>query len=208
VIEARRRRAGGGRSPDASRAMPEKIELRSGQIGLFGYGSLLLKGSMERTLARAYQGDPVVCRVDGWRRTWNAITPNDRYFYLEDGRKHYPTSIIYLNVVPAPGSINGLIYVIDAQDLPGFDRREFTYARVDVRDRLDIRVEGGPVWMYVGKPPYLFAGPAPPRDAAVRRSYLRIVESGLSELGQEFRRGYEQSTDPPPLENIVDDLVE
>ena len=184
------------------------IELTAGKIGLFGYGSLLLKSSMERTLGRAYRGDPIGCRVDGWRRTWNAITPNERFFYLEDGRKQYPASIIYLNVVPDHGAINGLIYVIDEHDLPGFDRREFTYSRVDVREHLDVTVAGGPVWMYVGKPQYLFAGPASPRAAAVRRSYLRIVESGLSELGAEFRSGYERSTDPPPAENIVDDLVE
>ena len=54
--------------------MPQTIELRDGHFGLFGYGSLLLKSSMERTLARSYDGDPIVCRVDGWRRTWNAIT--------------------------------------------------------------------------------------------------------------------------------------
>ena len=61
--------------------------------------------------------------------------------------------------------------------------------------------------MYVGKPPFLFAGPASPRDAAVRRSYLRI-RSGLSDLGDDFRRTYERSTDPPPAANIVDDQTE
>jgi cation transport regulator ChaC len=188
--------------------MPHTIELKAGTVGMFGYGSLLLKSSMERTLARPYPGDPIVCRVEGWRRAWNVVTPNERYFYLEDGQRHYPPSIIYLNVVPDSGAINGLVYVIDEQDLPGFDRREFTYSRVDVRDRLDIEVTGGPVWMYVGKPPYLFSGPASPREAAVRRSYLRIVDSGLSDLGQDFRAGYERSTDPPPAANIVDDQTE
>jgi cation transport regulator ChaC len=188
--------------------MSQTIELRNGQIALLGYGSLLLKSSMERTLARAYPAEPIVCRVDGWRRAWNATTPNDRFFYLEDGRRHYPANIIYLNVVPAVGLINGLIYLVDEQDLPGFDRREFTYSRVEVRDRLDITVTGGPVWMYVSKPAHLFAGPASPREAAVRRSYLQIVESGLANLGQEFRSGYERSTDPPPAGNIVDDFAE
>jgi gamma-glutamylcyclotransferase (GGCT)/AIG2-like uncharacterized protein YtfP len=188
--------------------MPQTIELKDGQIGMFGYGSLLLKSSMERTLARRYEGDPIACHVEGWRRTWNAITPNDRYFYQDGDGRHYPASIIYLNVVPDRGSINGLVYAIDAQDLPGFDRREFTYSRVDVREQLDVAVEGGPVWMYVGKPPFLFAGPASPRDAAVRRSYIRIVESGLSDLGQDFRIEYDASTDPPPLANIVEDLTE
>src|SRR5438067_4914669 len=109
--------------------MSQAIELPHGQVGLFGYGSLLLKSSMERTLARAYEGVPIVGCVEGWRRTWNAICPNDRYFYLADGQRHYPKNIVYLNVVPDGGSVNGLIYAIDEQDLPGFDRREFTYSR-------------------------------------------------------------------------------
>lgn len=188
--------------------MPQTIELSNGQNGLFGYGSLLLKSSMERTLARAYGAEPVVCRVDGWRRAWNATTPNDRYFYLEDRRRHYPARIIYLNVVPDGGSINGLLYVVDERDLPGFDRREFTYSRVDVRGRLDVTVAGGPVWMYVSQPAHLLAGPASRRDAALRRSYLQLVDSGLANLGEEFRSGYQRSTDPPPAENIVDDFAE
>ncbi len=186
--------------------MMATLDLKPGEVGLFGYGSLLLKSSMERTLGRPYPAAPLACQLRGWRRTWNSLYPNEHFYYVNEGERRYPKNILYLNVSRDAGTLNGVLYAITEDDLREFDRREAVYTRVDVRDDLvDVEVRGGSAWMYVGIEPYLLAGTVSRDEAAVRRSYIDIVNSGLDSLGTTFRRGYEQSTDPPPPGNIVDD---
>ena len=190
-------------------ASREALDLEPGESVLFGYGSLLLKSSMERTLGRQYTRGPVPCRLRGWRRTWSSLFPNERFYYLAGGERRYPTNILYLNISRSEGTLNGLLYVVNQDDIAGFDRREAVYDRVDVRDDLmDVDVKGGPVWVYVGKPPFLLTSPAPVDEAAIRRTYLDIVEGGLSTLGAAFREEYLRSTDVPPPANIVDDRID
>jgi hypothetical protein len=175
-------------------------------VALFGYGSLLLKSSMERTLEHPYAPAPVRCRLRGWRRTWDSLYPNDRFYDLVDGERRYPRNIVYLNVSRSDGTLNGVLYVIGEDDLARFDRREVVYERVDVReDLIDLEVKGGPVWVYVGKPPFLLTAPALPGEAAIRRTYIAIVDAGLAELDAAFRAEYLQSTDAPPASNVIDD---
>lgn len=185
------------------------LELEAGEAGLFGYGSLLLKSSMERTLDRPYPGTPLPCRLRGWRRTWDSLYPNERFYYLADGARRVPKNILYLNITRAPGTLNGLLYVVREDDIPGFDRREAVYDRVDVRnDLVDVDVRGGPVWAYVGKAPFLLTSAAPVDEAAIRRTYIDIVESGLSNLGAAFREEYLESTDAPPPASIIEDRLD
>jgi hypothetical protein len=190
--------------------MPELLQLNPGEAVLFGYGSLLLQSSMERTFGRPYDRKPYVCHVEGWRRTWNSLYPNQRYYYLDGaGGKIYPENILYLNISRAAGMLNGLAYIIHDEDLPGFDKREAVYDRVDIREQLtDIEVRGGPAWAYTGKPPYLLTRQVSAREAAIRKGYIEIVEEGLKELGPAFTAEYRISTDPPPEANIVDDRME
>jgi hypothetical protein len=42
-------------------------------------------------------------------------------------------------------------------------------------------------------------------QAAIRRTYLEILEVGLSELGEAFRSDYESSSDPVPAELVIED---
>jgi hypothetical protein len=44
-----------------------------------------------------------------------------------------------------------------------------------------------------------------PAQAAVRASYLKIVEHGLENLDEEFRQQYLNSTDNPPAHLVIDD---
>jgi hypothetical protein len=187
------------------------LTLPPGMSGLFGYGSLLLRSSMERTLGRRYPDAPLVTSIRGWRRTWDSIYPNRRfYFEPAAGERCYPTHIIYLNIRRDPATtLNGLVYVVGPDDLARFDEREAVYDRVRIDDDLiEPAVAGGPVYAYVGKPEYLLDAPVPPSQAAVRASYLAIVEEGLRELGAGFRQQYDRSTDPPPSGSIVDDRLD
>jgi hypothetical protein len=190
--------------------MATAMALAPGEVAIFGYGSLLLKSSMERTLGRSYDRERFASRLNGWRRTWDSLYPNDRFFYVSEGTRHYPKNIVYLNIARSPRDVmNGVLYVISNQDLLGFDERESVYDRVDVGDQLtDLAVVNGPVWAYVGKPAYVLSQFASPADTAIRKSYIEIVEEGLLEFDEAFRTGYRQSTDVPPPENIVDDRLE
>jgi hypothetical protein len=185
--------------------------LPAGMAGLFGYGSLLLRSSMERTLGRPYPEAPVVAAVRGWRRTWDSIYPNQRfYFEPSAGERCYPAHVIYLNIRRDPAvTLNGLIYVVGPDDLSRFDEREAVYDRVRIdEDLVEPTVIGGPVYAYVGKAGFLLDRAVPPAQAAVRASYLAIVEEGLRDLGPAFREQYERSTDQPPAGGVVDDHLD
>ncbi|MEZ5398201.1 MAG: gamma-glutamylcyclotransferase family protein [Bryobacteraceae bacterium] len=184
----------------------ETMDLAADEVGLFGYGSLLRLANLERTLGHRYRRDRFVCSISGWRRAWSSLHPNRRYSYVAaDGRRVVPANMLYLNVHPGACQLNGVVYAIPAAALPAFDLYEETYARVEVGERLQgVQVRGGPVYLYVGQPPHVLEAPVGPEVAAIRRAYVETVEAGIGELGEEFRRGYEASSDGVPVVNVVD----
>jgi cation transport regulator ChaC len=190
--------------------MAERIQLNPRESAIFGYGSLLLKSSMERTLGRPYDRDRYTCHVSGWRRRWDSLYPNESYYYVgAAGEKVYPKNILYLNISRSDAALNGVLYIIDDAEVATFDKREAVYDRVDVRDQVtDVEIIGGAVWAYVGKPAHVLTAAVSAREAAVRQSYIHIVESGLKELGPTFSAEYRRSTDLPPEANIIDDRID
>ena len=185
-----------------------EIRLAPGEHAVFGYGSLLSISSLERTLGRTYGGPFVVCAIDGWRRTWNVAMPNDVFVYRERDRWVTPEKIFYLNVEPDAGrAVNGVLFVVNSEELHRFDAREWIYDRVDVSSQLrGAQVAGGQAWVYQGKPEHVSAHPPGPQGGAVRRTYLDIIRNGHRALGEAFVRAYEASTDPVPLPIVVDDV--
>ena len=184
------------------------IRLSEGEHALFGYGSLLSPESLERTLGRRYTGPFAVTGLRGWRRTWDIAMPDTRFHFQDtDGAWVVPERILYLNVQPDDScSINGVIFVVNENELADYDRREWIYDRVAVNDRLeDVRIEGGSAWVYVAKPEFLLAPPESPHKGAVRQTYLNFLADGHSRLGEEFRQRYYESTDPVPQHLVVDD---
>ena len=186
------------------------VRLRSGEAGIFGYGSLLSRASLERTLGQAYEHGLQTASLPGWRRTWDVRQPN-RAFYAEsaDGRV-YPENILYLNVTEHPGSIlNGVVVVVKGEQLLGLDQREWMYDRVAVtQDLQDVRIIGGDVFLYVGKPEFVVRDVKSPQIAAVRATYLEIVKTGLAALDASFRAAYERSTDPVPNHLVIEDHLD
>lgn len=185
------------------------LRLMNGQTALVGYGSLLSRASLEGTLGRTYTGPFLQCTVRGWRRTWDAAVPN-RKFYTDgvDGRIT-PRAILYLNVTrDLSTDINGVLFVVNQEELAAYDRRESIYDKVDVSADVDVEVEGGPIYMYVCRPEYRIACSSSPADAAVRATYLQMIEEGLSNFDEQFSQRYEESTDIPPANLIIEDRVE
>ena len=101
------------------------IALKPGQVGMFGYGSLLSRESMELTLGGPSTFPGVVCRLDGWRRSWDVMMPNGTFYEHSESGDFVPAHVIYLNVSECEGrATNGLLYVLDGDELEAFDRRE------------------------------------------------------------------------------------
>lgn len=186
------------------------VHIGAGEAGILGYGSLLSKASLERTLGQEYKRPFLPCSLPGWRRTWDVRQPN-RAFYCEtaEGRM-YPENILYLNVTRGAGAtLNGVVIVVTAEQLLALDAREWMYDRVAVTERLQgVDVTGGHVHLYASKPEFIVRGVESPRIAAVRATYLDIVETGLAGLGPAFRTAYELSTDPVPEHLIIQDLYD
>jgi hypothetical protein len=184
-----------------------RIELARDQTAVVGYGSLLSRLSAERTLGRAYDGPFERCHVAGWRRSWDIAMPNQTFYYRENGEAVYPRRILYLNVRPDPATqLNAVVFVVGPGELEELHKREWIYdARVVTGDLKGVTVEGGDAIMYVAKPEYIVRDVRDPREAAVRASYLRIVQDGLERADAAFRAEYLRTTDPVPEHLVVDD---
>jgi hypothetical protein len=184
------------------------VRVGSGETALFGFGSLCSAASMERTLGRRYDSPCVRCDLENWRRGWDVAMPNSSFHARIDSGSMRPENILYLNIRRQKGSsVAGMLFVVSNSDLEGFDRREWIYDRADVSAELSgVRVEGGEAIAYVAKPEYVMRTPTSPNVAAVRASYLRILDEAFRDLGPEFRTAYERTTDPIPEGLVIDDF--
>ena len=183
------------------------LELRDGESAVFGYGSLLLKQHMELTLGRTYDGPFLACTAHGWHRTWDVIMPNKVFYAETPAGRFFPQNILYLNICPRAHSLlNGVIFVVRPEELEAFDRREWIYDRCAItRDLRDLDVQGGEVYAYVGKPKFILPPDASQSFAAIRSSYLKVIEEGLCDWGADFRAQYERSTEAVPISRVMDD---
>jgi hypothetical protein len=186
------------------------LHLTEDETAIVGYGSLLSIGSVSQTLKREYDGPFVACRVAGWRRSWDVWMPNAAFYYLEGGERIYPDKIVYLNVRPNAGTLlNGILFVARAAELEAMHRREWIYAPADVGVNLQgVRLDRGKAIMYVAKNEHLLSGAPTRREAAIRQSYLRILEHGLRQAPATFRAEYEATTDPVPTHLVIDDSID
>jgi cation transport regulator ChaC len=190
--------------------MPDEITVRlePGEVALFGYGSLLMRESMERSLGRTYEKAFVDCELDGWRRTWDIAMPNRTIVAEHEGQRFTPAKILYLNVRrEAATRLNGVLFVVSHAELAAFDKREWIYTRQNVtRDLRGVALESGTAYTYVGMPNYHWDGTGSVRDVAVRRSYLALIDEALRRRPPEFAAAYRASTQKVPAHLIVDDL--
>lgn len=188
--------------------MDTTVELSDDEVAVFGYGSLLSVVSLEKTLKRRYGGLFVACSIEGWRRAWDVAMPNQVFYAETPSGCLFPERIIYLNVTPRPGSLlNGVLFVVGPEEIQTLDEREWIYYRRAITDHLrGVNVSGGDAFTYVAKPEYMVEDVASPATAAIRASYLRILETGLNDLGASFREAYERSSEPVPRHLVIEDL--
>jgi cation transport regulator ChaC len=173
---------------------------------VFGYGSLLPAG------VGALPEGAVSCRLSGWRRGWGVAMDNTRDI---PGYKHYLTPagerpdvmVTFLDIAPhADGLVNGVAIRVDDEELPGLDRRERNYRRVEVSDSLATRLPGGgPVWAYIGRRASRERAANGRREGRLvaSRGYIERVAAGFAALGE--RELFSRLT--APLRAPVADLV-
>jgi cation transport regulator ChaC len=173
---------------------------------LFGYGSLLPAG------VAALPAGAVPCRLSGWQRWWGVAMDNTRDI---PGYKHYLTPegarpgvmVAFLDIAPRPdGLVNGVAIPVDESELPGLDRRERNYRRVEVGDALGAPLPGGgPVWAYVGRRSSRERAARGRREGrlVVARGYCERVAEGFEVLGE--RDTFARLTAPPlvPVADLV-----
>lgn len=184
------------------------VRLGPDESALFGFGSLCSVASMERTLGRRYDGPCLRCDLKNWRRGWDVGMPNKAFYARTAEGPMRPENILYLNIRRRKGfSVAGMLFVVSNSDLEGFDRREWIYDRVDVGAELSgVRVQGGEAIAYSAKPRYVMRNPTSLKVAAVRASYVRILDEAFRGLGEEFRGAYERTTDAVPEDLVIDDF--
>lgn len=186
------------------------LHLGNTETAIVGYGSLLSVASISGTLKREYDGPFVPCHVAGWRRTWDVWMPNEAFYYLDGADRIYPDKVVYLNARRSPGTrMNCVLFVVRGAELDAMHRREWVYAPVDVSlDLRGVRLDGGTALMYVGKKEHLLPQTATRREAAVRRSYLAILEQGLQQAAAPFRAEFDATSDPVPTHLVVEDRLD
>jgi hypothetical protein len=178
------------------------------RLGLFGYGSLVLRESAGLTLGRD-PGEMRPAHLRDWRRRFSQRRDNltcEKTFECEDGRR--PEWILGLNVEEGEdeaGPVNGVVVELTEAELDRLDIREIRYDRVDVTGSVDGEDLPERIVTYTAKE-YHFA-PEPPEDAVILATYAEAVERGFDTLGRGELDHYLRTTGPDPVERVVAKLV-
>jgi len=183
-----------------------EIHLQPDEVAIIGYGSLMNRESMERSLGHPYSREPIDISLENWQRTWNVAMPNDAFYLSTPQGKVFPKKVAYLNIQKAPGkSMNATLFVIKRNELDAFNRREWIYNPVDLAENLKgAKITGGPVIAYVGKEEYLVGPEIHFPEVGVRKSYFDTVENALAQKPQAYRDQFHSSTSRPSAQPFAD----
>lgn len=134
---------------------------------IFGYGSLILKESRDRS---GNSLDWTAVRVKGLKRIWNDFTD-------------YGISVLTV-VNSEKDSCNGVLFEIYENDLNKFDQREQQYFRVKIPDHsityLGNKRFKGTFWVYIQKENQLS------HKLHALRTYVDVVLSGCFKISDEY----------------------
>lgn len=188
-----------------SNSSKEKLVLAEGKVGLIGYGSLTSKKQMEHQLGRKYEDEVKIVHLNGYKRNWSMVYPNNPEFppvnqtvvCLVGMDTIIPENIVAMDIVKSENDkMNCCLFIVDVNDLPIVDRTEKSYKRINVTDKIDeFRIEGGPVYAYQGLKEYTKEPISQkPEKNAIVQIYLDFLTTGFDELGSEYKREFDEST--------------
>jgi hypothetical protein len=196
--------------PCLARQKKTTLEIPAGSVGMIGYGSLMSLSSMEQSLGRKYKGPTYQIHLAGFERTWTHLRPfnevqsepadNVQYnaYYVEENVRIPVDGSVELDIChKKDGRINAVLYVIPDKDIIKFDKRERTYERVDVTDKVEeYRIAKGKVYAYAGLPDQAGKPSPDPRRYILFKEFFDQVTSACDGLGQQFRAEFDASTRP------------
>lgn len=180
--------------------------LKDDEVAIFGYGSLMLREQLHTiTDDNIYNGPFIKAKLCGFKRSWSA-----RYFFdfvegYDYNDSSIPQSITFLNIQPDSNSIvNGMIFVCNKSELTYYDQRESIYDRIKITDKLlDICIVGGDAFAYTAKSTYFFPTEnANKNETIIGQYYLDIIKEALTQRGDQFRKDYDNSTQPLPTQLV------
>jgi cation transport regulator ChaC len=177
------------------------------RVGLFGYGSLVLRESASMTLGRPI-GELRPARLHDWRRRFSQRRDNltcEKTFECEGGWR--PEWILGLNVEQGEdgaGPVNGVVIELTEAELDRLDSREIRYDRVEVTG--SVEGEDLPERIVTYKAKAFHFAPEPPEDSVILATYAAAVEEGFEELGLDELEHY-LATTPYPVDRVEATLV-
>ena len=172
------------------------------RVGLFGYGSLVLRESASMTLGRLI-GELRPARLHDWRRRFSQRRDNltcEKTFECEGGWR--PEWILGLNVEEGEaeaGPVNGVVIELTEAELYRLDIREIRYDRVEVTG--SVQGEDLPDRIVTYKAKAFHFAPEPPEDSVILATYAAAVEEGFEALGSGELEHY-LATTPYPVERV------
>jgi hypothetical protein len=163
---------------------------------VFGYASLLIDMRRE---------EEELCRLHGYRRSWNVATDNsltlDRYkIYLDRATGEQPAVFVtFVNLVPdGEASVGGVLFAVTPGQLAELDLRERNYERRDVSGEISDTVDG-PVWCYFGtaEAEARYRRGVASERAVISRAYYERVRDGFAACGAAALASFQASTEEP-----------
>ena len=189
-------------------ASPDVVETVGGNPWVFGYGSLVAAGEIERAISRPLDtaSEYGTAALVGYRRTWNAgmrnlhDDPTDKHYELPDGTRPDRT-ISALGIEPDQTSrVNGVVFRVTRAELNALDRRERRYRRIECSLRIVAELPiAGQVFTYLplaSATRLTAAGRADGSDT-ISEDYKLLVERGFQSLGPDAYAEYVASTEVP-----------
>jgi len=171
--------------------------LKDHKIYVFGYGSLMNPGSIQKTVSREVPRETLITAVlHDYVRKWDLV----ELIRFVDDRSDSVVPAVFLDVVKQSGrEVNGILLALSEEELRKMDEREKNYNRVNVSSLAepivspDVFSYVGDVFTYVGKDAHTH----PPPDACVPSYYEEaLVLAGVREWGAAFETQYHQTTLP------------
>ena len=194
---------------------------------VFGYGSLMNVTNLQRYLGRdlispqmfereaknkSIIEDFTYCGLKDFRRCWNIAMDNrldlpDYKYYINKKTRIRPQGFItFLNIRSHRNTtIDGILFSVSDRELKQLDRRERNYQRIDVTDKIDLKVQGN-VWVYIGlkEAEERYKKGLKQGNVMIAKNYFDAVYKAYLLLGEKALFNYLATTDKPlvPIVNL------